>query len=272
MSNGQAERRENPEELRQQVAFWQMLFEWFVHDFGRPITSYYVVMQGILESRAFAETDRAIRELLPSVRATANEVQSLFKVAQSIAFHRYARGRRERECSIAGMLQRLLRDFPSQWREEPVLLEIDESVLTAPPQRVCQEIAKEMFSHLVLFATAISRSDRPVAVTLGAGPREIRFNISICEPGLTTEEVSRIWISPEQFLRGQYPDEIFSRDREAQNGRELLLERTNFGTCLAIPAALLVAPYVPCSIKYELQPLYSLVITVFLEEPRERTL
>jgi hypothetical protein len=134
-------------------------------------------------------------------------------------------------------------------------IHVDDSLLASPPILIRTRPAETVLSHLLHFARAVTSGDTPIRASAGNTALEMQLTVHVRAPGLDQEDVEYIWAAPDRFFKGHYPTRLF-RD----TGRRW--EHSDFSACLAVPAALLVAPSVPCDIRPELQGGDQLVILV----------
>jgi hypothetical protein len=111
-----------------------------------------------------------------------------------------------------------------------------------------------MLSHLVLFCASVSVPDTPIQAICGVSNGETLLRVYLPEPGLTRRDLDDFWIPPERFLGGTMPHLELPDSRHGM--------RHGFDVAFAIPAALILARNVPCTVSPGLEAERSLVLTV----------
>jgi len=255
MQDNEGEAEEELSKLRKQVSLWRDLFAWFVHDLFLPVDTLNVLVK--LSMYRNSRTIERRRHHMQEMQDATDRVYCFLRAATILAYSRERFHRDITNCSIASILQRLGKATSYSWLKEDSVITIDKNLLTVPPIRMPTDIVSTIFSNLLLFIAAISKRDKPALVSSGFQPNEVVFHISVRAPGLTEEDISRIWIAPDLLFQGQLPNRIFSKQK---------FEYFDFSIQLAIPTALILADCVPCEICPTLESPFSLSIKVSFKE------
>ncbi len=243
MSTRDKKSKEKQAKFKQRSDFWHDLFKWFVHDLDNSLDSCHIRAY-MLEHDVTKELQgidlKRYKECLESIRASIEHLYIFSSVAETIAFHedRYYYMKRREKCSMGSLLRMIWFHRVSEFifgRE--VKINIEEDLRAAQIVNVRADIAKDMFSYLFLFSSAISEDNKPVNVSIGEDPKSINLKVHIKPLGLIEEDIKKIWKHPHEFFQDDSPYNIFERHFSR-----------DFSICLAIPAALVLAPFVPCSI------------------------
>lgn len=248
----------------EQTGMWKHLFVWFVHDLIGPISRLTSISddRDIVRSQAGGGSCISPKEwdgVAQSLRLSLAEFQSFFSVATTIAFHERWRGSEMQDLTrLVSLVSSCIRRHHQYTTYNTALrstIHTEDSLLASPPILIRTAPAEAVVSHILLFAHAIARPDTSVQISAGKTPFEITFSILIRPPGLNQADIDYIWSPPDRFIKGEYPTRLF---RNTDRG----YVHSNFSACLAIPAALLAAPSVPCYILPELSEDGQLTITV----------
>jgi hypothetical protein len=242
--------------LNLQANFWREVFSWFIHDLMGPLQGLAILK---FRLRGAKETSSETSEYMHRISVPVGRIYAMAELAEDILRPPGEFDRESKKRSIALILSEIAQRYDYSWVREGFVVQMDEDLHTAP--QVCTSAwwLERMISNLLLFSAAVSKGSQPTRISLGQNPGEVVLLIPVDKEQFCKADIERAWIPPEHLLQGRMPY-LDSDNRGAR-----------FIGSFAAPMALLIAPWIPCRILYDLNSPDSLLITIsFTEHSRTR--